>query len=251
MPERVAAILAETGPALSSWIVKRLIKTGVSRVTARKQVSRAHGAVQRLKGMRLPNREQFLFLRDQFGSEDFRLNLEQAFIDTHSTYGRTLVAIRARGGTIPESHFAVVAGLPVEKAKGQLLANLVMARLEQVKLITRASSPEGDIIGTWDSGPMTNRRRAVLIVEDAILNALKTWLAKINWTSPQAAKTRARGLTPQFGQFRFDLVGPSYLNSIVHFKSERKINGFIVGDILLDRDISVGDLDPFFSKWAC
>jgi hypothetical protein len=119
-----------------------------------------------------------------------------------------------------------------------------------VKLITRASSPEGDIISVWDSGTITNRRRAAIIVEDAILNAFKVWLAKINWTSPQAVKTRTGRSTPQFGQFRFDLVGPSYLNSIIHFKRERKINGFIIGDILLDKDISVEELEPFLSKWA-
>ena len=75
-------------------------------------------------------------------------------------------------------------------------------------------------------------------------------MGKINWTSPTATQVRSRRIVPKFGQFRWDLVGPSYLNSIIHFENQKRVNGFIVADVLLDVNITTADLEPFFAKWA-
>lgn len=110
-----------------------------------------------------------------------------------------------------------------------------MTRLQQAGLIGTLDVGGSRIVHTWDNGEIDSRRRAALAVEDIVLSVIKSWLAKTNWTSPGAVKSRADHPVPQFGQFQFDLVGPSYLNSIVRFKKRAKLNGFVFADILLDR----------------
>jgi len=250
MADPIVQYLKANGPTLSSSIVARLIAQGVSRESARKRVSRAGGDVRRLVGLQFPNRERFVFLNDQFGKPEFHENLANALQQSRTSYGRALIALESRGGAVPEHHFAIAAGLPIENAKGQLLANLVLDRLLKVGILTRTPTPDGNVISRWDSGLIDARRRATLTVEDVVLSVIRTWMGKINWTSPTATQVRSRRIVPKFSQFRWDLVGPSYLNSIIYFKTQKVVNGFVVGDILLDKTISTADLEPFFAKWG-
>src|SRR5229473_7035529 len=106
MNDEVASILATTGPTLSSTLVQRLVQKGFTQTAARKRVSRARGAVRRLDGLIFPNREQFLFLSNQLGKRDFRHNLSSALQEARTSYGRGLVALKARRGAIPVEHFS-------------------------------------------------------------------------------------------------------------------------------------------------
>jgi hypothetical protein len=250
MPDLITQFLKTHGPTLSSRIVEWLVKHGLTRETARQRVSRAGGPVKRLVGIQFPNRERFLFLQDDFGKPEFRDNLADALQQSRTSYGRALVALESRGGAVPEHFFPIISGLPVENAKGQVLASLVLDRLLKVGVLVRTPTVDGDVISRWDSDPSGKRRRATLTVEDVTLAVMKKWMGKINWTSPDATKIRSRRAVPKFGQFRWDLVGPSYLNSIVHFKNQKPVNGFVVADILLDKKITTADLEAFFAKWA-
>jgi hypothetical protein len=138
--------------------------------------------------------------------------------------------------------------LPVENTKGQLLATLVLSRLLKVGLLKRETSTPREVVSLWNVASISNRRLASVIVEDVTLAAITTWLMRIGWVSTNAIKIRTDHSAPRFGQFPFDLVGPSYLNSIIHYKKGKPVNGFIVADILLDREIKSKDLEPFFSK---
>lgn len=248
MRNDVATLLKKVGPTLSSKIVDELVNTGISRETARKQVSRSSGAVRKLQGIQFPNRERFLFLEDQFGKQIFKSTLSASLKQSNTSYGRALTGLESRGGAVPMGHFAIAGGLPVENTKGQLLATLILSRLLQVGLLKRESSTDREIVSLWNVASISNRRLASLIVEDITLAAIKTWLINIGWVSRNAIKIRTDHSAPRFGQFPFDIVGPSYLNSIIHYKKGKPVNGFIVADILLDREIKSKDLEPFFSK---
>jgi hypothetical protein len=216
---------------------------------ARKRVSRATGKVQRLLGVRFPNRECFLFLEGQFGTAEFLDRLCAALKETNSSYGRALVGLAARGGVMPLEHFPVASGLPVEKARGQVPHSAVEQKLVELGLIARTVGEKGDSISLWDHPTLNARRRAAVVVEDVTLGILKSWLAKVGWTSSGAVKVRSSDSLPKFGQFRWDLVGPSYLASLVAQEKKGILNGFIVGDILLDKSVTSDDLWPFISKW--
>lgn len=250
MENEVADLLAITGPAFSSTIVERLMRKGISQEAARKRVSRARGVVRRLEGLNFPNREQFLFLSKQSRTQDFRGKLIAALQNSGTSYGRALVALRSRRGAIPSLHFPGASGLPVEDTKGQLLCSQVLDQLQKLGLLTRTSTPEGDIIGLKDSPLLSNRRSAALIVEDVTLSVMKPWLVNLGWTSSGVLALRSANTAPKFGQYRFDLVGPTYLRALTDFRRGRLINGFIIADILLDREITLTDLGPFFSKLA-
>src|SRR5262245_9561056 len=123
----IATLLKKVGPTLSSKIVDELVNTGISRETARKQVSRSSGTVRRLQGIQFPNRERFLFLEDQFGKQIFKSTLSASLKQGNTSYGRALTGLESRGGAVPVGHFAIAGGLPVENTKGQLLATLILS----------------------------------------------------------------------------------------------------------------------------
>jgi len=249
MNSDIAQLLSETGPTLSSALVKKLSRNGISQVAARQRISRARG-IKRLQGLSFPNREQFLFLSKHAGKQEFFDNLLLALKENRTSYGRVITALEARGGAIPLTHFPAASGLPVENAKGQLSSAKVLQQLQSVELITITSTPDGDIVGLRNSPVLSNRRRATLIVEDVTLGVIRPWLVNLGWSSSKSLAVRSPRITPKFGQFRFDLVGPSYLNSITDYRHARLLNGFIVADVLLDRQISLKDLDPFLAKLA-
>src|SRR5579862_8184115 len=113
MKQMVRSILHELGPSLSSEIVARLCAEGVTCEAARQRVCRAGRTVNRLRSIRFPNRETFLFLSNQFGTKEFQDRLAGAMKTTGSAYGRALLGIEARGGVLSDSDFPIASGLPV------------------------------------------------------------------------------------------------------------------------------------------
>lgn len=242
-------MVSQMGPSLSSDLIEKLLKMGFSHAAARQRISRARD-VKRLEGVTFPNRAQFLFLHRQAGKREFFENLVLALKKNRTSCGRALIALESRGGAVPLGHFPAAAGLPVEKARGQLSSSTVLQQLRDVGLVTITRTPDGDIVGLRGSPLLAQRRRATLIVENVILGAIRPWLINLGWTSTNSVIVRDSKSVPKFGQFRFDLVGPSYLSSITDFRNGRQLNGFIVADVLLDRQIQVKELDPFFAKLA-
>jgi hypothetical protein len=125
-------------------------------------------------------------------------------------------------------------------------------KLIELELIKRLPDPTGDIIASWDLDGIASRRRAAIIVENIVLAAMKAWLAKVGWTSSRAPTIRHEDAPlPMYGQFTWDLVGPCYLAGVITYRGGVLKNGFIAGDILLDRPVRLEDLIPFFNKWDC
>lgn len=245
----VEDILREAGPSLSSDVVEHLVTSGVASTTARKRISRANGSVQRIKGFHFPNREKFLFIGDQEVHQDFREKLAEALIRSGSCYGRALLGLESRSGTVLAKHFPIASGMPVDKAKGHILHSFAEEKLREHRLIRDFESAEGNLISIWNADGLTARRRAAMVVEEIALSSLRTWLIKIGWSSTNTLKVRQKEYLPRFGQFAWDLVGPSYLAGLVNFRNKELTEGFLVGDILLDRTVSKCDLLPFFAKW--
>ncbi len=245
----VEKIIRSIGPCLSSAVTKELVDGGINADTARQRISRASGAVKRLEGIKLPNREKFLFIDKDYGKLEFIENLADALEECRSAYGQAIAGLRARGGSVNAAQFPIASGLPVTNAKGKLLHNLVEQKLEQLHIISREITPDGEFLSLFNGGGINASRRSTIIVEDILLTAIRSWLIKVGWSSSKALKTRCDGKNPQFGQFAWDIVGPSYLNCLTVFENGSPQNGFIVGDIILDRRLSIKDIAPFLSKW--
>lgn len=249
MPNLILDYLRENGPTRSSEIVAELLRDGVAEDAARQRISRLRDPIKRLGGINLPNREAFLFIDGEYGSERFWHRLTEAMIDSGSAYGKAMLGLEARGGSVQHTQFPVASGLPVQNAKGHLLHSLVESKLLELRLIHKLETPAGTEITTEPLSGIRARRRAAIAVEDIVLSALRTWLIKMAWSSTNTVKLRDAESVPQFGQFAFDLVAPSYLASIRRHSNARMLPGYIVGDILLDRAVSTRDLQPFINKW--
>jgi hypothetical protein len=244
----VSSILKSNGPSLSSDIVGHLLRAGLKPEAARQRVSRAGGTVKRLSGIQFPNREKFLFLETQFNRPEYYERLIDALYSTRSCYGRALMGLHVRGGSIPKSHFPIVSGSPVSRAKGQPQHSFVVDRLQKLKLITISDGAEG-IVSLTGAFPNRARQQAIAIVENIVLANLKSYLVKVGWTSSNVVSVRDHQVAPTFGQFAWDLVGPCYLEGLRSYQQQTFKHGFVFGDILLDREIGDDELWPFFAKW--
>jgi hypothetical protein len=250
MKEDIENLIAELGPTLSSNVVGPLTAKGIDARTARQQVSRARGNVMRLKGMTFPNRESFLYHKDQYQSDDFKANLAEALESSGSAYGRLLMGLAARGGTAPTKFLPIISGQPILNAKKQILHSVVESRVEAKSLIQKAQIGDTDMTLLWNVDQPSDRRRAVMIVEDIVLASIRTWFMKVGYTSSNAPTVRGlHAPLPTFAQFAWDLVAPSYLHSIRGYADKKVVNGFIVADILLGREVTLKDLSGFLNKW--
>ncbi|MCB9893510.1 MAG: hypothetical protein H6839_03575 [Planctomycetes bacterium] len=247
--DSVEKLILRTGPTLSSEPVKLLVAQGLTPAAARQRVSRARGSVKRLAGLRLPNREAFLFLDGQYGKDSWKESLSTALIQSRSAYGRALQGLIARGGSVPANQFTVASGLAIKPAKGQIPHTVVSDKLRDLGLIEQIDPGDGPMVALWDADAYSHRARAVRIAEGILLSAMRSWLIKLGWSSTGTLAVRNQGSPPNFGQFAWDIVGPSYLSGLVNYvKGQQKV-GFIVGDVVLDRAITLNDLSPFLSKW--
>src|SRR5688572_24608701 len=100
--------LQVNGPSLSSDVTRYLVDSqGIAPTSARQRISRAEPPVRRLEGIKLRNKEKFLYLDGQFGNVTFYKNLVEALNATGSAYGRALGALQTRSGAIWTKHFPV------------------------------------------------------------------------------------------------------------------------------------------------
>lgn len=249
MTLNIESILQNKGPQLSSEVVREIVASGVLPSTARKRVSRVSGSVRRLEGINFPNRESFLFIDIQFGTHQFLENLTLALQSKGSAYGRALIGLQCRGGSIRSAHFPIATGLPVENAKRQLLHSIVEQKLQDFRLISKTTAADSEMICLWNSESPSNRRRAVIIAEEIMLSAIQTWLVKMGWSSSKSLKVRSVERVPRFGQFAWDIVGPCYLAGITYYEKGQLVHGFICADIVLDHKLTLSDILPFLSKW--
>lgn len=83
----VEVVLRKTGACLSSELADELVSTyRISREAARQRISRGGPNVHKLKGLPFPRRAQFLYLKEDYRSNDFWRALFRAFKITNSAY---------------------------------------------------------------------------------------------------------------------------------------------------------------------
>lgn len=244
----IEGLLREHGPILSSLIVDHLVQEGLSPATARQRISRARGNVERLSGLTLPNREQFLYLKDQYGTSRFYARLTQAIEYTHSAYARALRGLAARRGSTPLEFFPIASGLAIQPSKAQATHESVTKSLQEVRLLDVVETSAGSYVQLLEPEASVERRRAAVFVEDIALAAVGSWLAKIGWSSTGTLQVRKAGKLPQIGPYAFDLTGPCYLSALSRRNPDGIVPGFVAADIWLDHVAASMDLWPFFAK---
>lgn len=239
--------LTTEGPCLSSEIVRFLQETGVKPEAARKRISRLPDEVRRLKSG-FPKNEAFLYLESQWNTPQYFDRLRDALKKTGSALGRALIALEARNGCVEHPYFPIFSGLPIKNVKKQLSHALVEKRLHDLNLISFIRAGRTPFVLLTNSAKAIDRRKAVTLAEDVVLQGLKSSLANLGVVSSKSVKIRLNTPLPEFGPFNWDLVGPSYLHNLATRTATSAQNAFVVADILLDRKVTLEDLVPFFHK---
>ncbi|QDE70168.1 hypothetical protein [Myxococcus xanthus] len=259
MASSLQEFLRQSGPTLSSHLCTLLQGQGIPAATARKRIERAPPEVQKIKNLRFPHNERFVYLKEQWNTEEFWQALLKALDDTGSVYGLALHALKARGGLVPRKHFSIICGSP-EFLKKHVPAQGVLERgldLRLFRLQTHARLGECVTFGErlpLPSIPL-NAVRARRLTEDLLLNALKEWLRNLGLGSYESVKLRSDEAPaeeqPRFGQFRWDLTAPSYMHPLLTFDRRSKSGGnpgFIVADVVLGTTLTEQQVEVFLHK---
>ncbi len=237
MPQStIENVLLSLGPSPSSKIKKQLITNGLNDAAARQRISRSRGKVRRLTSIGLPKRETFLYLDDQYASNEFWNSLVDAHTQSNSAYGIAIQSLMARGGIIPKEFFKIISGSP-EKLKKHVSTETILKGLISTKLVKLELEEDiGECVVIDAQGSLeyteTRSLKSKLIVEDIIINAVYDWARKIGFASYNAIKKRSQGFVPVYGQFGWDITAPSYIYPLSRFENEKLAPGFITIDVV-------------------
>lgn len=239
--------LLKDKPIRSSELAEKLVEIEkIKPEAARKRLSRARPPVKRL-AINLPNKEKIFYLEEQLGTSIFIHTVTNILIITNSAAGRALTGLKTVGGALPLSMFAKASGTSATYSKKHLYYKKVIDQLSDIDLIHINNDSANDVLvclhGMED---MPAKQEATFVVENITLSIVKTWLSNLGISSLKAMKVR--GENPLYGVFAWDIVGPSYLSGVVKFKKGEILNAFVVGDIILNRRITIERLGPFFYK---
>jgi hypothetical protein len=246
----IIKLLDRRGPGLTSDLAATLRSDGLSADAARKRLSRLPPEVNILRGIRFPKRARFIYLQDQFGTNEYWNALIEAVENTNSAYAAALAGLQARQGIVPLSHFPIISGAPIRQ-KGHLSHEVVLEGLLRIGLVDRYTVESiGECVALSSIvGDVSDRTlRARLLTEDILLDAVKSWAGKLNLASPNSLRTRGRFSIPNFSTFAFDMTGPSYLSPIRRKKKDGISPGFLTVDVTTGLVLTPAHVRPFLKK---
>lgn len=250
------AFLNSHGPAVSTVLVKKLVENGIGADAAKKRISRevARRTIQRARGIELPHRESFLFLKEQFKSPQFVENLWIEHAKANSIVAIAMHGLHSRGGLIPIGHFAGVSGSPW-RVKKQVSHERVREFLLKYGLAEQRYHEEhGECIQISSGVPIgvpnsPSRMKARMVAENITIGQLTRWLSQMGMIGYESAKIRSGQAQPEFGQFHWDLTAPSYVYPFVHrVPGADPTPGFVVADVSIGGELTLPQIRHFLRK---
>lgn len=230
---QIVMLIEQNGPMRSATLKDFLIKLGVSEVAARQRISRAHlsGSIKAFLGLKLPKKENFLFLESQFDTYHFWQKLLVALTETNSAYGIALNSLISRGG-VNKSYFCIVSGAP-KKLKKHLSSNQILLELINSKFLKleNCGSDEKYIVldtnGNLDSFNISdiqiNNR-----IDQILVDCIFEWVRNLGLASYNSIEKRSIIEIPDFGNFYWDITAPSYVLPVASYDKGKLLNGFLV-----------------------
>jgi hypothetical protein len=236
----------------SSRLVAALVNGhGLSVDTAKKRASRAAPPIRKFPIRLLPKNEAFLYREDDRNSDAFWDGLVRDLRESGSIYGLAVDGLQARGGIAERPSFNVVSG-SAEAQKKQIPLSGVLDNLISAGLAEQIGVGEMDECiclnrHVFDvSSPKTFRVRA--IAEDVLMDGLREWARKLGFASYHAIEIRNAENAPKFGNFHWDLCGPSYIHPLVSANGAQRKPGFLVSDVFCGRVLDVPHIQYFLRK---
>lgn len=231
----IAEALDEIGPCLSNVLIDHLVAGGLARATARQRIHR-HPDVLAIDGLTFARGARFIHLTKHKNTVKLRKALRDAILSSGGAYARAVTAVGLRR-VVPIWQFPAASGSPLQR-KGQLGSEDVMTRLVSVGLFTIVDVPSlGPSITMSDRSntiPTIEISTAVArnSVEVSLLEAMREWARRLNFSSWDAAVVRQPdAASPEVGSFAWDMTCPSYLLPLRRWKEGKSQPGFIVCDV--------------------
>lgn len=251
--------LKKTGPCLSSELAEALVEQhGLSPEAARQRVSRGAPGVNKLKSLKFPNRSVFVYFQEDYRNHEFNIKLTSSILKSKSSYSYALMSILARGGIVRKDVFYISCGSPIQQKK-KMPSSSVAKRFLDSGVVEEVNIPGvGPCFATPEKykeiingGRISvNKARSRILVEEIVLDAVKSWSKNLGIVSYNRVGTRTSTNTPKFGTFNWDLVAPSYLPHLSRKDSEGNLlPGFFVCDILLGIKVGEKAALPFIKKF--
>lgn len=238
----IREFLRAKGPCLSSTIKDEILKDGLKDEAARQQISRARGGIYRLREVHFPKRENFLYLKDQYRSILFNINLVHAFNITSSIHKCIITGMNNFGGCVKVEKLKVLSGCP-EARKNKKTFDQVIHEIQVVGLIEindKFCFLHEDVIS---SKKIYTDSKLTSYLNDLLQEILAIWLKNNSLVSYNAISHYG-----DFCSYHWDLVFPSYLLPLIDMKGGNVKPGFIVADIIPQYDIDDDDVDYFIRK---
>ena len=173
----IREFLQEKGPSLSSTIKERLRKEGLTDEAARQQISRARGGIYRLNKIKFPKREQFIYLKDQYGLTLFYINLVRALNVTSSIHKCIIKGLNNFGGCVPINKLKVLSGCP-QSRKNKKTFDQVTRELQEtglIKIDNEICFLHEDVVS---SNKIYSESRVVNYLNEILREILAQWLKK-------------------------------------------------------------------------
>ncbi|HHF0815598.1 TPA: hypothetical protein ACPIDV_004653 [Pseudomonas aeruginosa] len=249
--------LEELGPCLSTKITSYLVDNhGLSPTAARQRISRApRDQVRRLSSLPFARGAAFVYLKSQYGTDEYWDNLYEAIFSVEGTYSRALASLLCRE-VMPIHHFHIACGAPIAQ-KGHIASSAALKRLTDAGVLTELSLPGiGPCVTTRQTyndpqlGAIAAGVRSRLMAESVLLDSIKEWLRNLALASFNSVMLRGapEEPLPSVGTFNWDLSAPSYSAGLAPRRKGEPIPGFIACDVLLIDSISVNAIKPFLHK---
>lgn len=238
MSNSVASLLKQHGPGLSSDLARLMVEGGLSEVAARQRITRAQFAYKRLAGLRFAKNARFIYLDDQYGTQEFWDAIERAFKSSGASYWHALIGLRARGGICPKSLFPIVCGAPMARTR-QLSPDRILERLCAIKLLEEYEDAEsGETLIQFHPHTYHKDSKAVmqakLLAEYIALQAVRDWARKLGLGSYGKFKLRGETELPVVSSIAWDMSAPSYMRPLARSEAGSIKPGFFVCDINLN-----------------
>ncbi|WP_308724895.1 hypothetical protein [Metapseudomonas otitidis] len=249
--------LEELGPCLSTKLASHLVAHyDLSQDAARQRISRApKNEVRRLSSLPFPHRAAFVYLKSQYGTEEYWNNLYEAILSVEGTYSRAVASVLCRE-MVPVHHFHIACGAPSAQ-KGHIASRAALKRLTDAGVLTENTLPgiglcvmTRQTLESPEFSAIAASVRSRLMAESVLLDSIKEWLRNLALASFNSVALRGiiDDPLPSVGTFNWDLSAPSYSTALAQRRKGELVPGFIACDVLLTDNISVSAIKPFLHK---
>lgn len=247
--------LKKHGACISSQLIEALEKSGCSRSTARKRISRSiqRGEIRRLAGISFPKQVSFLYHESSFNSHLFWDALIKSLDESNPTYSAAIHSLRSHGGIIKSEYFPIISGSPIRQSK-QISWNAVLEKLKNIELVKELNYQDAGKYIIFNSGVnlphlSLSEVKAKEIAEEILLSAVRDWARRLNIVSYDSVSWRkSNEELPKGGTFHWDICGPCFLKPFRQKKNGKMTAGFFVCDIAVDAVFDEKSIQAFLRK---